>query len=64
MSGRTATTYGSAIFGEEVLPSDWRGLVLDDPEDRKRFNRRQLEVVAMLELAAAIKAGEMFVTCG
>jgi hypothetical protein len=49
-------------FGEEVLPRGWRGLVLDDPDDRKAFNRRQLEVVAMLELAAAIKAGEMFVS--
>ena len=48
-------------LGEEAIPRDWRGLVMDDPEDRKFFNRRQLEVVAMLELAAAIKAGEMFV---
>jgi hypothetical protein len=44
------------------LPRDWRGLVLDDPSNEKAFNRRQLEVVAMLELAAAIKAGEMFIT--
>jgi hypothetical protein len=43
------------------LPREWRGLVLDDPSNEKAFNRRQLEVVAMLELAAAIKAGEMFV---
>lgn len=49
-------------FGPEVLPRDWRGLVLDDPDDRQAFNRRQLEVVALLELAAAIKSGEMFVT--
>jgi hypothetical protein len=49
-------------FGPEVLPREWRGLVLDDPEDRKAFNRRQLEVVALLELASAIKAGEIFVT--
>jgi hypothetical protein len=49
-------------FGPEVLPRDWRGLVLDDPEEPQAFNRRQLEVVALLELAAAIKAGEMFVT--
>jgi hypothetical protein len=34
---------------------------MDDPADRKFLNRRQLEVVAMLEFAAAIKAGEMFV---
>jgi TnpA family transposase len=44
------------------LPRDWRGLVLDDPSNGNAFNRRQLEVVSMLELAAAIKAGEMFVT--
>ncbi|HEY3654732.1 MAG TPA: Tn3 family transposase [Steroidobacteraceae bacterium] len=37
-------------------------LVLDHPSDTQAFNRRQLEVVAMLELAAAIKAGETFVT--
>lgn len=43
------------------LPREWRGLVLDDPSNEKAFNRRQLEVVATLELAAAIKAGEMFV---
>jgi hypothetical protein len=35
--------------------------VLDDPSDPGAFNRRQLEVVAILELAAAIQAGEMFV---
>jgi TnpA family transposase len=48
-------------FGAQVLPREWRDLVLDDPNERKAFNRRQLEVVAVLELAAAIKAGEMFV---
>src|SRR5271156_6766298 len=31
-------------------------------DNTQAFNRRQLEVVAMLELAVAIKAGEMFVT--
>jgi hypothetical protein len=46
----------------DALPREWRGLVVDDPSDHQAFNRRQLEVVAMLELAAAIKAGEMFVT--
>jgi hypothetical protein len=35
--------------------------VLDDPSDPGAFNRRRLEVVAILELAAAIQAGEMFV---
>jgi TnpA family transposase len=43
------------------IPREWRRLVLDDPDDGRAFNRRQLEVVAMLELAAAIKAGEMFI---
>jgi hypothetical protein len=46
-----------------ALPREWRSLVHDDPEDGQAFNRRQLEVVAVLELATAIKAGEMFV-CG
>jgi TnpA family transposase len=45
-----------------VLPREWHRLVLDDPDNTQAFNRRQLEVVTMLELAAAIKAGEMFVT--
>jgi hypothetical protein len=35
--------------------------VLDDPSDPGAFNHRQLEVVAILELAAAIQAGEIFV---
>ena len=47
----------------DALPREWRSLVHDDPEDDKAFNRRQLEVVTVLELATAIKAGEMFV-CG
>ncbi len=47
----------------DALPREWRSLVLDDPEDGKAYNRRQLEVVTVLELATAIKAGEMFV-CG
>jgi hypothetical protein len=46
----------------DALPREWRRLVLDDPDNTQAFNRRQLEVVTMLELAAAIKAGEMFVT--
>jgi hypothetical protein len=46
----------------DALPREWRRLVLDDPGNTHAFNRRQLEVVAMLELAAAIKAGDMFVT--
>jgi hypothetical protein len=53
--------YRIDAVGPEALPRDWRSLVLDDPNDARAFNRRQLEVVAMLELAAAIKAGEMFV---
>jgi hypothetical protein len=45
----------------DTLPRDWRALVYDDSNDPQALNRRQLEVVALLELAAAIKAGEMFV---
>lgn len=47
----------------DALPREWRSLVHDDLDDDKAFNRRQLEVVTLLELATAIKAGEMFV-CG
>jgi hypothetical protein len=47
----------------EVLPREWRALVQDHPHHEVHaFNRRQLEVVALLELAPAIKAGDMFVT--
>lgn len=45
-----------------TLPREWQDLVHDHADDKQAFNRRQLEVVAILELAAAIKAGEMFVT--
>jgi TnpA family transposase len=44
-----------------TLPREWRALVHDHPKDLHTFNRRQLEVVAVLELAAAIRAGEVFV---
>lgn len=50
---------------EGVSPStvsrEWRPLVHDHPHDPQVFNRRQLEVVAVLELAAAIRSGEVFV---
>lgn len=45
-----------------TLPREWHDLVHDQSSDRLTFNRRQLEVVVMLELATAIKAGEIFVT--
>jgi TnpA family transposase len=45
-----------------TLPREWRDLVHDHASDKLVFNRRQLEVVVMLELATAIKAGEIFVT--
>ena len=45
----------------DALPSEWPTLVLDDPEDAFSYNRRQVEVAAVLELANAIKAGEIFV---
>ncbi len=50
-----ADLINAAVVLQPLIP-------LDDPSDMKAFNRRQLEVVTMLELAAAIKAGEMFVT--
>jgi hypothetical protein len=43
-------------------PAIRESLVLDDPGNTQAFNRRQWEVVTMLELTAAIKAGEMLVT--
>lgn len=45
-----------------TLPREWHALVHDHASDTRVFNRRQLEVVAILELANAIKAGEVFVT--
>ena len=45
-----------------TLPREWHALVHDHIDDKRVFNRRQLEVVAILELAAAIKAGEVFVS--
>ncbi len=47
--------------GPSTLPREWRTLVHDHPHDAQAFNRRQLELVAMLELASAIRAGEVFV---
>ena len=45
-----------------TLPREWRDLVHDHANDKLAFNRRQLEVVVMLELAKAIKTGEVFVS--
>lgn len=44
-----------------ALPREWRTLLLDNAQDLQAFNRRQLEVAVVLELASAIKAGEVFV---
>jgi TnpA family transposase len=44
-----------------TVPREWGALVHDHPNDPLTFNRRQLEVVAVLELASAIRAGEVFV---
>lgn len=43
--------------GSHTLPREWHDLVHDHASDKLAFNRRQLEVVVMLELATAIKAG-------
>lgn len=45
-----------------TLPREWHDLVHDHSQDKQAFNRRQLEVVAILELATAIKAGEIYVS--
>ena len=46
----------------DALPLEWHALVHDHANDKRIFNRRQLEVVTILELANAIKAGEVFVS--
>ena len=51
-----------ARVAPNTLPREWHVLVHDHASDTRIFNRRQLEVVAILELANAIKAGEVFVT--
>jgi hypothetical protein len=53
--------YRIAEVTPTALPGESRSLVLDDPSDPGAFNRRQLDVVAILELATAIQADEMFV---
>jgi hypothetical protein len=53
---------GGAAGAVEDLSGRGSFFANERSSDKKAFNRRQLEVVAMLELAAAIKAGEMFVT--
>ena len=45
-----------------TLPREWQELVHDHATDKQAFNRRQLEVAVMLELAVVIKAGEVFVS--
>ena len=45
-----------------TFPREWHALVHDHAKNSQDFNRRQLEVVAILELATAIKAGEVFVS--
>lgn len=44
-----------------TLTREWHRQVQADVSDRRVFNRHQLEVVAILELASAIKAGEVFI---
>ncbi len=45
-----------------TLPREWHDLLHDHVKDKTAFNRRQLEVVAILELSSAIKAGEIFIS--
>ena len=44
-----------------TVPREWHDLVHDHASGSLAYNRRQLEVVVILELATAIKAGEIFV---
>lgn len=67
---RAATSEGSPhsdyltidAVAHNTLPREWRDLVHDHADHKHAFNRRQLEVVLILELATAIKAGEIFVS--
>jgi TnpA family transposase len=65
VAGDTDYYYDYVIMdvSSDFLPRDWRPLVLNYDRDDgcERFDRRQLEVVAILELAEAIKAGEVFI---
>ena len=64
LSSQSSSSTDFLTIGEvapNTLPREWHGLVHDHVNDKRVFNRRQLEVVAILELATAIKAGEIFV---
>ena len=45
-----------------TLPREWHALVHDHASDKRIFNRRQLKIGAIFELANATKAGEVFVS--
>jgi TnpA family transposase len=54
----TCDYYDIIDLDRGFIPAEWQELVGDGCADRPRvFNRRHLEVVAILELAEAIKAG-------
>jgi hypothetical protein len=49
---------GDIRLDRGFIPPDWRELVSDrGASELRSFNRRHLEVMAILELAEAIKAG-------
>jgi hypothetical protein len=59
----TCDYYDIIDLDRGFIPPEWQELVGDRGADRPRlFNRRHLEVVAILELAEAIKAGAVNVT--
>jgi TnpA family transposase len=58
----TTSDYYIVDLDRDFLPPEWRELVGDREGDVKCFNRRHLEVVTLLELADAIKAGAIHVT--
>lgn len=66
LSSQSSSSRADFLAIDEVapntLPREWHALVYDHVDDKRAFNRRQLEVVAILELANAIKAGEVFVS--
>jgi hypothetical protein len=59
----TSDYYHISDLDRGFIPTDWRALVGDGCDEKPQlFNRRHLEVVAVLELAEAIKAGAVHVS--
>ena len=58
LESSTCDYYDIIDLDPRFIPSEWQALVGDrGPDEPRVFNRRHLEVVTILELAEAIKAG-------